>query len=705
MASDRMQKSILALCNARTDTERFAALLFITKIIDAGDCSFDERRQLFEAVGFEFVNRLLLSEDVPEGCSQHIFRSLALNLLATFCTVPELITSENMDDKVPHFLKVLTEYGFSKEERAMKNDALTCLLSLTSSRKSCNVIVDHGGMAQLCDIFAHDDARLNFKEQVFSVISSVVSQLGCECWCRKPESFHVLMNALSKRLIDEEKSQRKFVMCDVIRRVLFSLPPELKESSSSELWYHQFNEELLGILCFKLGDAQREPLLKLCSTLVEKLGVSWALGIGEKSMRLYFLLVQLCCIEVRMIIEGRTFEEVMQKSDLAAASFIVVECTIHFLIYDNGQTISETSQQQLYNGLTNAFTAILSFLKLVSEKFDCFYANSNELEQSFVLAAIRVTGAWLAEETAALREDVYRVLPFLVQYAAEQYKYETSFQCLRFLLPGLCHLSVEDPARAILLDQQIPQLLTNFMIELWQQFKLDTLTVDSVELDRADRNLDGGCENALVTICGVQMNIVVLEAGNIVNYPGFVELLQFVVVSLPEIDTKVRHLILRGNLSILGLLLFRRYADMTETGMYRCLSASIRFLWDAFNVEDSSDGSSLAVAFAYRFIWDQVKELWFLGMQALSSLLSLMPWTAQFVMDSGWAQQIIATLSKAKENGLEGSIRMAYEDFLCNLVKCCDSAVESLKEYGAMKMCSVHKMKELGRLLRTHLSS
>lgn len=344
----------------------------------------------------------------------------------------------------------------------------------------------------------------------------------------------------------------------------------------------------------------------------------------------------------------------------------------------------------------------------MSQKLGTFYGALNELEQTFVFAAIRITCAWLAEETAALREDVYKVLPLMLLVANEQAKYETSFQCLRFLLPGLCHLSVEDPARAILLEQQIPHLLTVFAKELWQQFKGEIQTVDSGEPDRADRNLDSECENALVTICGVQMNIVVLEAANITNYPDYVELLQFVVSALPEIDMKVRHLILRGNLAVLGLLLCRRFTDLTksnETAIYRYLSASIRFLWDAFNVEDSSDGSCLVVAFAYRFIWDQVKELWFLGMQALSSLLPLMPWIAEFVMDSGWAQQIIATLSKAKENGLEGSIKMAYEDFLCCLVKCCDSAVENLIGYGAMKMCSVHKMRDLSRLLHTFVKT
>jgi len=34
---------------------------------------------------------------------------------------------------------------------------------------------------------------------------------------------------------------------------------------------------------------------------------------------------------------------------------------------------------------------------------------------SILLATVRVLGAWLAEETAALREEIYDLIPFLVQ--------------------------------------------------------------------------------------------------------------------------------------------------------------------------------------------------------------------------------------------------------------------------------------------------
>lgn len=42
--------------------------------------------------------------------------------------------------------------------------------------------------------------------------------------------------------------------------------------------------------------------------------------------------------------------------------------------------------------------------------------------QYFVCATIRLLGAWLAEETLALREDVYEVLPFILTVANETFE-------------------------------------------------------------------------------------------------------------------------------------------------------------------------------------------------------------------------------------------------------------------------------------------
>lgn len=111
-----------------------------------------------------------------------------------------------------------------------------------------------------------------------------------------------------------------------------------------------------------------------------------------------------------------------------------------------------------------------------------------------VAAAVRVLGAWLAEESLALSEQVYQLLPFLLQLCAgspepgllqtqgHQVSHVVSEavvdgsgatsagpppnELLKFLLPGLCHLTVEEKPRRVLLKAQVEGTLLEYMREL-----------------------------------------------------------------------------------------------------------------------------------------------------------------------------------------------------------------------------------------------
>ena len=120
----------------------------------------------------------------------------------------------------------------------------------------------------------------------------------------------------------------------------------------------------------------------------------------------------------------------------------------------------------------------------------------------FVCATIRVLGAWLSEETMAMREDVYEVLPFILTIANETFESQklaklqtlpgrgsTDFSnfteetmmlqrqddlltpdTLRFLLPALCHLVVEDKSRKIVVEMKLHETLYTYLSYHWSIF-------------------------------------------------------------------------------------------------------------------------------------------------------------------------------------------------------------------------------------------
>ena len=86
--------------------------------------------------------------------------------------------------------------------------------------------------------------------------------------------------------------------------------------------------------------------------------------------------------------------------------------------------------KKIHEVMSDAVAAVLVYLKNVETELAVsacvlkswtfmYYRNINhphfQSVDTFTLAAIRVLGAWIAEETIALRSDVISVLPFVLQ--------------------------------------------------------------------------------------------------------------------------------------------------------------------------------------------------------------------------------------------------------------------------------------------------
>ena len=94
--------------------------------------------------------------------------------------------------------------------------------------------------------------------------------------------------------------------------------------------------------------------------------------------------------------------------------------------------------------------------------------------------------------------------------------------------------------------------------------------------------------------------------------------------------------------------------------------AVVRFLWDAHNCEEAREEEELVVSTPYIEHWNELIDLWYLGMQVaslftthniwnikssyvclnikiqvLSNVLAVVPWVIDFIVDSGWAQEIV----------------------------------------------------------------
>lgn len=730
--SDAVKKCIAILQNATSDTEKFAALFMVTKLVKGKDCNTTAKKAIFEAIGFKYLKRLLLTTDVPIDCPPSIYKSVALSILTVFCNEPELATHPEMVANIPVFLDIVQQADASDydDNLIVVGEAYGCLKSIAAHEPGQKALLAVGAIQKMSEIYFQQSFQT---DEALNILVSLVTRTGPSAWNpNNLKPFHTLVNKIALDF-ETDHDERKFELCSILNALLYNCPKvEVAESAENESWPQSIYKGLSDILTSKIGKQQRNPAIILASTALELLGVDWVLNADEeKGKQFFLLLIQLAAIEVRMQLDGKSLQQALSQAELLTACYLILEVSISYISTDQLE-LDQKEKQTLYTGLKGAFSAVIGLLnKVQADK------NRDKLpvrEKAFVCATVRVLVSWLAQETSAMRPQIYQLLPYILSLANETfYAYKarkeaekagaametddsplSSVDILRITLPALCHLTVEDQARKILLDQKEDVVLFDVLQFHWSIVHYKRPPVPRSErlkqLNQPPQELSAqiladmkDSRAAMISTCNIFMNITVLEAKLVEDSTVFNNLMKFVFENLPELKNIPENLVLHGNLAVLGLLLLKQQSKRVKKNDFticRYIQATIRFLWDAYIIDESNDPTALVVSMAYKEHWtEELMELWFLGMQTMSGVLAQIPWISDFAIESGWAEGIIELLKKVKIGTLPPNVKSAYEDFLCHLVDANNSVGEVLKKADALKVCRNHRLMELGKKL------
>ncbi|XP_063605407.1 neurochondrin homolog [Penaeus indicus] len=780
-----IERGIMILRRANSDTEKFAALLMVTKLIKAEQLDEDSKKRIMDAVGLDFLARLLKTSDVPEGCPPFMFKSIALTILT--CFISSCVGNPTLYGLIPVLSDIISKPELYDGDLTLVKDSFQCLKCISSERSGRKAIIDFEAVGPLVDAYV---AESFCYEEALEILLLVLAEEGPRTWEDEPEAFTKLMDNMAHEFAVDQ-TERKFNLCEFITELLQSLPLTAT-STGSPSWKKDLHKGLSDMILSKLGREQRDKALRLAGVAMESLGVSWILQADNgapadgKGRQVLLMMVHLACIEVRMSLEDKTFKEAVALASPTTACYTILELAINFLVNgtwilqaDNGApadgkgrqvllmmvhlacievrmsledktfkeavalaspttacyTILELAinflvngavnfeqkqKQQLYAALKGAFNAVLIFLKA---SFDESFSE-NPRNHLFVCATIRVLGAWLAEETAANKEEVYATIPFIIKTCRYNFDWNNKKAALkskkksqskvsskdddenlpdifRFLLPGLCHLTAEDKPRSLLLELELENLLFEYLHYHWNSIRCVFGPQSKTEELEMPADIVNSATEAMETICNIFMNIVVQEPEKVKIDPFYYSLLKFIFMKVPDIPSESPHLRLCGNFSILGLMILRHQhpnVKSTDFTIFRFVQTTVRFLWDAHNVEESHDYATLVVSTKYESHWGSLMDLWFLGMHTLSLLLPSIPWLCDFLIESEWPQTIILTLISVREGGLDPGLKSALEDFLCLLAKSSRAAFNIMKEKGVDQVCKNHKFEELSKV-------
>ncbi|XP_026719007.1 neurochondrin [Athene cunicularia] len=665
--------------------------LQVTKAVRAGEVDAKTRRQIFDAIGFTFPNRLLASRQPPAGCPDHTFRALGLTLLACFCTDPELAGHSQILNKIPTFNDVLVS-PCDPDSTSMIDDVYQCLSAVLATARGPRELVTKGTVSALCQAYLNCGYG---SDRALTLLLGLLAIAEAKCWQRDAPHLLAVLSKLSDDFLKSEDIT-KFELCEILPHFIPLSPPLSQDSQGSEC-LHRLYKGLANVLASKLSQSQRDPALKLAACLVQACGSEW-IPAGSDGSKFLALLVNLACVEVRLTLEEPDPVEVEGKKEVVTACYVLIEMGIQECLREEKPMLEEVQKMQLMRIMEEAFGAVIFYLRQVKEE---------ELQDPFIFASVRVLGAWMAEETSSLKQEICELLPFLVHYAKKLFQEGSPTaslpqpelistegsalppDALRFLLPGFCHLTAEDRPRDILVSEGAPALLCEYFLHQW-----GVLTSKPGSLAPLT-----SAEMSLQTTCGIFLNLVVTAPDLIRQDKTFSSLMDVLLKSLPLLLPQKDHLVLTANIATLGLMMARILASSAvlqgTPSAKEFFGAALQFLSQAHTAQaEPGGGWAVAVSPAYASAWADVSELWFLGMQALAGCVPLLPWLPQALLQ-GWLQDLSHLLTRVAPASLDFELVAAFQGVLVELARASTSCRAAILAHHGREWANLYGMAAL----------
>ena len=224
------------------------------------------------------------------------------------------------------------------------------------------------------------------------------------------------------------------------------------------------------------------------------------------------------------------------------------------------------------------------------------------------------------------------------------------YDIIRFLLPPLCHISADDKMRKIFIENEGLVLLSKYFFRHWNTWNGQTKDVSDF----------GELETCLITLLGIFLNIIVTEPELVTKDEAFQEIGQHALTYSSQLLSAERNVIVLINLVVLGLMFVRNHVERgSRRSFYHpelsfFLKNSIYILKEAsYSTPDKKellpDDRKTQLAASCKDVWDDISELWFIGVQVLLSLSSSMSVVKELLEESGWHKEIVGIVNKTSQ--------------------------------------------------------
>ncbi|CAF1427455.1 unnamed protein product [Adineta steineri] len=229
---------------------------------------------------------------------------------------------------------------------------------------------------------------------------------------------------------DEKFFEASQLLCSVI--------PTISDDVFGSLPDNILLDNLGNLLKCRLRNEQRAIVIDVYACLIEKhKSVSF---LCKHNKNVYLLLVLLCAVEVRMMVENPQTNEILEKQQHLAACYLIIEYTIAAICQSDDLMDDDVSS--ILSKLIDMFHGCVFLIDQIIDNVEDKQAFDTVLQ-----ATVRILGIWLSQEPVSLQTAVRPRLNKWMQYGLNSTNCCETFK--KFLEPILKDYEEDDDSSLI----------------------------------------------------------------------------------------------------------------------------------------------------------------------------------------------------------------------------------------------------------------
>ncbi|CAF3386974.1 unnamed protein product [Rotaria sp. Silwood1] len=227
---------------------------------------------------------------------------------------------------------------------------------------------------------------------------------------------------LCSQSLSSTENEKFFEACQLLCSVIPTISNDVFQSLPDNILL----DSLGNLLQCRLRNEQRAILIDVYACLIEQhKSVSF---LCKHNKNLFILLVLLCAVEVRMMVENPQINEILEHQQHLAACYLIIEYTIAAICQSDELTDDDVSS--VLSKLIEMFHGCIFLINQIIDNVE-----NKQTFDAVLQATVRILGIWLSQEPIALKTVVQPLLNKWMQYGLNSPTCAETFK--KFLEPAL----------------------------------------------------------------------------------------------------------------------------------------------------------------------------------------------------------------------------------------------------------------------------